>query len=139
MKKDDIFNMLRRAGNIVYEQCQQIQAQLNKLLEVQETQTKQKAKELNARDRVDISLKDYEELKNIISHYENDISKYMEIFKKLGIEKFVDKITPEAIAKTQIMFNPITQEEIYTISFTIKPQLFEHNAYNNNKSNKRRF
>lgn len=53
--------------------------------------------EQDTRDRVDISLKEYEQLKGDLEQYKSTAKHYKEIFDRMKIAEYVDSIEPSTI------------------------------------------
>lgn len=147
MKKDDIFEMVRRCGNIAYEQGNAITKSLDNLGQEQATANKLKEQEMLQRDRVDIALKDYEEMKALIKTQREQLEKYDTIWKAFNIDEFIPHIDTSSIKGTVCDDYPRCIKTIH-ITFDTIPTFMERrydipsfskDVYNNSNSNKRRF
>lgn len=75
--------------------------------------------EQETKDRVDISLKQYEEMKSQIETLKEQNEKYINIFKRMGVEEWANDIEPSTI-EVATMKDPIRLSTRVHIQFECK-------------------
>lgn len=80
-------------------------AQITTMEQIAITQ-KQLEFERETKDRVNISLKEYEELKRDLKHYKELTEYQQEVLSKIGIDRFIDSINPKTLT-VQVVENPM--------------------------------
>ena len=88
-------------------------------VEAMEKANRLKERELDERDRVDISRREYESMKEQIKKLTEDNNLYRQIIDHSKIKDFYDYLTPETEITTRTLDDPVTLDKVFTISYRI--------------------
>lgn len=118
-KKLKIKDYLRDISNSNEETASAIRENNRLLIEQTEIEQKKLKYEIETKDRVDISLKRYEEMKRMIEILETQNEKYRNIFERMGVEEWANDIEPSTIQVATIK-DPIRLSTRVHIQFESK-------------------
>lgn len=118
-KKLKIKDYLRDISNSNEEMVSTTRENNRLLAEQTEIEQKKLKHEIETKDRVDISLKRYEEMKRMIEILETQNEKYKTIFERMGIEEWANDIEPSTI-EVATMKDPIRLSTRVHIQFESK-------------------
>ena len=118
-KKLKIKDYLRDISNSNEEMVSTTRENNRLLAEQTEIEQKKLKHEIETKDRVDIRLKRYEEMKRMIEILETQNEKYKTIFERMGIEEWANDIEPSTI-EVATMKDPIRLSTRVHIQFESK-------------------
>ena len=118
-KKLKIKDYLRHISNSNEEMASAIRENNRLLIEQTEIEQKKLKHEIQTKDRVDISLKENEQLKRDLEQYKAIAEHYEEIFDRLKIGKYIERAEPSTI-EVRTMKDPIRLSTRVHIQFESK-------------------
>ena len=118
-KKLKIKDYLRDISNSNEEMASATRENNRLLIEQTEIEQKKLKHEIETKDRVNISLKQYEEMKRMIEILETQNEKYRTIFEGMGVEEWANDIEPNTI-EVATMKDPIRLSTRVHIQFECK-------------------
>lgn len=118
-KKPKIKDYLRHISNSNEEMASAIRENNGLLIEQTEIEQKKLKHEIETKDRVNISLKQYEEMKSQIETLKEQNEKYINIFERMGVEEWANDIEPSTI-EVATMKDPIRLSTRVHIQFECK-------------------
>lgn len=118
-KKPKIKDYLRYISNSNEEMASAIRENNRLLIEQTEIEQKKLKHEIETKDRVDISLKEYEQLKRNLEQYKANAEHYKDIFDIMNIAEYLDSIEPNTIRITT-MKDPVRLSTRVNIQFESK-------------------